>query len=31
MDPSAVRMICGLLAVILLVLIIMRRKKSAPQ
>ncbi len=31
MDPSAVRMICGLLAVILLVLIIMRRKNSAPQ
>ena len=31
MDPSAVRMICGLLAVILLVLIIMHRKNSAPQ
>ena len=31
MDPSAVRMICGVLAVILLVLIIMRRKHRAPQ
>ena len=31
MDPSAMRMICGVLAVILLALIIMRRKNSAPQ
>lgn len=31
MDPSTVRMICGLLAVILLVLVVMRRKNNAPQ
>ena len=31
MDPSTVRMICGLLAVVLLALIVMRRKNHAPE
>ena len=31
MDPSIVRMICGVLSVILLALIVMRRRKSVPE
>jgi hypothetical protein len=31
MDPNTIRLICGVLAVILLVLVIMRRKSGQPQ
>jgi len=29
MDPSTIRILCGLLAIVLLVLVVMRRRKRA--